>query len=145
MKWPPVLTSVRPARSSCVRPVQKWILGSGRITHGHARPRAGGSALASPKSLRTPLDHRRVVVRVRDRDLGDPPQLRDPRDRRVVHERDAVPQDIPFLCLNQECSLADPELWLGVDRVEAGLFLLDDVFCATIEAPRASSTAGRPD
>ena len=74
-----------------------------------------------------PLDHRCVVMGVRDCDLGDPAELADPCDRRVVDESDAIPKDIPLAGLNQERTLADPEPGFGVDRVEAWLFLLDDI------------------
>ena len=90
-----------------------------------------------------PLDHRRVVVRVRDRDLGDPAQLLDPRDRRVVDQPDAVPEDVALGRLDQEGPLADAELRLGVDRVEVLLLLLDRVLVRRAEAVPASSTAGR--
>ena len=74
-----------------------------------------------------PFHHRRVIVRVRDRDLGNPAQFLHPRDRRVVDQPDAIPQNVPPRRLDQERALADAELRLGVDRVEPGLFLLDDV------------------
>src|SRR5262249_8800003 len=81
-----------------------------------------------------PLDHRGVVVRVRDRDLRDPAQLLDPRDRRLVDQPDAVPEEVAFGRLDQEGPLADAELRLGIDRVEPLFFLLDRVPVRPAEA-----------
>ena len=80
-----------------------------------------------PAERPAPFHHRRVIMRVRDRDLGDPAQLLHLLNRRVVQEPDAVPQDVAALRLDQERPLADPELRLGVDRVEPVLLLLDDI------------------
>ena len=72
-------------------------------------------------------------MRVRDCDLGNSAQLGDAGDRRIVHERHAIPQDIPFVRANQKSTLANPKPWLGVDRVEIGFFLLDGILVRRAE------------
>jgi hypothetical protein len=70
-----------------------------------------------------PLDHRRVVVGMRDRDRVHAP-CRAHRLLRVgVDQRDAVPQE----AVHEERPLADPEARLGADAEQARLDLLDPV------------------
>ena len=79
-----------------------------------------------PEGL-APGNHGRVVMGVRDGNFSNAAQLVEPFDRHVIEKRDAVPQDVAALGLYQESTLADPELRLGVDRVQSRLFFFDDV------------------
>src|SRR5581483_6396688 len=70
-----------------------------------------------------PFDHRRVVMRMRDRDRRDSTQLAYPLNSRVVNQRDAVPKHAP----RQQASLADRKLRLRVDREDAIRQVFDSV------------------
>ena len=86
-KWPPQRISVSPP-SSRVSPSHSSIAGSGRMIH------SASAAWRSDRAVEAvrPLDHRRVVVRVRDGDRRQPAAALDLLRRRVVEQRDAVPQ-----------------------------------------------------
>ena len=93
-------------RGSSVSPSQNSIAGSGRMTHSRS---SACSRTGHVEAVR-PLDHRRVVVRVRDGDRG--------RGRRssstaatagVVEQRDAVPQTRSAVAGHQQRALADRE------------------------------------
>jgi hypothetical protein len=73
----------------------------------------------------TPLDHRRVVVRVRDGDGGQPAKALDGLDGRVVDQRDAIPEDVAAGGLNEQGPLADAELRLSADSGQVWLFRPD--------------------
>src|SRR5260370_41371400 len=57
-----------------------------------------------------PFDHRRVVMRMRDRYGGNAAQGLNEGDRIGVDQADTVPQDITRASLNQKRALTDPEL-----------------------------------
>ena len=75
---------------------------------------------------RAPFEHRGIVVRVRDRDRGNPAQLLDLGDDLVVDQAQAVPKDVAVLVLDQECPLADGEVRLDGQAAEPLLLLLPD-------------------
>ena len=97
--------SVSPPPRSFVSPFQKRTAGSGRITHFRS---ASCRWIGQPNAVR-PLDHRGVVVRVRDRDRREPAFGADPRDDLVVEIRRAVPEDVAGARLDEERALADRE------------------------------------
>ena len=68
-----------------------------------------------------PLDHRRVVVRMRDRDRREPAAALDLGGGRVVEQRDAVPQQVRVAVGDEQRALADGELRLGPDADEVAL------------------------
>ena len=77
-----------------------------------------------------PLDHGRVVVRVRDGDRGNAAQRLDHAHRRAVDKADAVPQHVlAWPALNfrrrQQRALADRELRLSADAEQAIALLLE--------------------
>ena len=57
----------------------------------------------------------------------NPPSPVDQRDRGVIDQRDAIPQDIPLRCAKEQCALADRELWLRADPDEPRLVLAEPV------------------
>src|SRR5207237_4540753 len=63
----------------------------------------------------TPLDHRRVVMRVGDGDGPKAAYLLNGFDGRVIEERDAVPEQVALWCGNENRSLADGKRRLGSD------------------------------
>lgn len=74
-----------------------------------------------------PFDHRRVVVRVGDRDRVDAARAREGVRRLVVEQRDAVPEQ----AVDEERPLADGKRRLGADPEETRLYLIDDVAMIT--------------
>ena len=68
-----------------------------------------------------PLHHRRVVVRVRDRDRGEPAAALDLGGRVVVEQRHAVPQQVAVAERHEQRALADRELRLGADAGQLAL------------------------
>ena len=74
-----------------------------------------------------PFHHRRVVVRVRDGDRGQAAQRAHDVDRRVVQQRDAVPQDVARRGAKEERALADGEARLRADPVQPRLQSLKGV------------------
>ena len=68
-----------------------------------------------------PLDHPRVVVRVRDRDPGEPAAVLDLGRRVLVEERDAVPHQRAAVEGDEQRSLADRQRRVDADAVEAGV------------------------
>src|SRR5439155_24586452 len=72
-----------------------------------------------------PLDDARVVVRMRDGDRRHTAERGDRRDKLVVDERDAVPEDVAAWGLDEECPLPDREARLAADPGQARLLLAD--------------------
>ena len=68
-----------------------------------------------------PLDHARVVVRVRDRDRGEPAAPLDLRRGRLVEQRDAVPQQVGVAVGDEQRALADRECGIGADAGQRAL------------------------
>src|SRR2546423_14075431 len=106
-KWPPRRRSVRPSPSSRVSPFQEL----DPLVRAHHPLAVGRVQVDGRVEGARPLDHRRVVVRMRDRDRADPAELLDPRAELVVEERDAVPEDVaaPARSPDEERALADRE------------------------------------
>jgi len=74
-----------------------------------------------------PLNHRCVIVWVRDGNCVDTTECVDRRPGVSVEERNAVPQNVSLRCLYQKGPLANPECGLRVDGEQMGLFLLKGV------------------
>src|SRR4051794_20698930 len=55
----------------------------------------------------TPVDQRRVEMRMRNRDSVQPAKPVNQGDRCVIDQRDAIPQDIPLRCAKEQSALAD--------------------------------------
>ena len=89
-----------------------------------------------------PFDHRRVVVRVRDRDRGEPAAAVDLRRGRVVEQRDAVPQHVALAVRDEQRALADREARLTC-RSRSARPRAGSRCGGRRAAPRRSSTAGR--
>ena len=68
-----------------------------------------------------PLDHRRVVVRVRDRDPGEAAAPLHFGGGLLVEERDAVPEQVRAAIRDEQGALPDRERRLGADADEAGV------------------------
>src|SRR5262249_5832433 len=82
-----------------------------------------------------PFHHRAVVMRVGDRDAGEPAERLHDLDGGGIDERDAVPQNIAFGSAQDERALADREFRHRPDPDQAGLVLL-----IAIEVPAASAS-----
>ena len=68
---------------------------------------AGVDVDRHPAERLAPVDHRAVVVRVRDRDGATPPSSCTAANRGVVEIGDAVPQQVSALARHQQRALAD--------------------------------------
>jgi hypothetical protein len=79
-----------------------------------------------------PLDHRGVVMRMRDRNRGDAPAALDRGRGLVVEQRDAVPEEVRVAPGHEECPLPDREGRFGADAEEAGV-VADHVPMVTTE------------
>ena len=88
-----------------------------------------------------PLDHAGVVVRVRDRDRGQPAAALDLVRGGVVEQRDAVPHQVRVAVGDEQRALADREPRRGADADQRAL-VAELVRAARRPAPRASSSAG---
>src|SRR5438046_5245212 len=75
----------------------------------------------------TPVDQRRVEMRMRNRDSVQPAKPVDQGDRGVIDQRDAIPQDIPLRCAKEQSALADRKLRLRADPDEPRLVLAESV------------------
>jgi hypothetical protein len=64
-------------------------------------------------------------VRVRDRDRAEPAELLDAGADLVVEQRDAVPEDVPARCLDEEGALPDREARRRADANQARPLLPD--------------------
>ena len=69
-----------------------------------------------PSERAAPLNHRSVIVRVRDRDRLNAAQTIEQIDGGVVDQRDALPQDVARRRACQDCPLPDTEGRRGLDR-----------------------------
>jgi len=88
-----------------------------------------------------PLDHRGIVVRVRDRDAGDAAKGAHDLDGGVVDEADAVPQDVAVRRADQQGALGDRERRRGADADQDRIMLrpheVDEIarrFAETVKA-----------
>ena len=68
-----------------------------------------------------PVQHRRVVMRMRDGDGRKPAESADQLHRGAVDQADAVPQHVARRRRHQQGALADPELRRGADAEQPGL------------------------
>ena len=91
------------------------IAGSGRSAHFRS---ASWSRIGHAKRVR-PLDHRRVVVRMGDRDRRQPALGRDALDDLVVEVCDAVPEHVAGVALDEQRALADREARRAADAEDA--------------------------
>ena len=136
-KWPPQRISVSPPPSSCVSPSQKR---DRRIRPHHPLPLGLVQVDRAAERVR-PLDHRAVVVRMRDRDRGEAALAVDALDELVVEERDAVPEDVAGRALDEQRALADRERRRAADAEHAavvadvGLVVVDEVLPAQPDLP----------
>ena len=77
-----------------------------------------------------PLDHGRVVVRMRDRDALDAAHGLDQLDGGAIDQRDAVPQDIAVRGAQKLRALADAERRQGDDRRSGPARARASAFCS---------------
>ncbi len=74
-----------------------------------------------------PCYHRCVIVRMRNRDGLQSAEALNGCNGLIVKQRDAVPEEVPLLCLHQQGALADGKLRLCADPYQARFVLLEDV------------------
>ena len=74
-----------------------------------------------------PLDHRRVVVRVRDGYRGNSAQGFDKRDGVGIDEADAVPKNVAGGGLDEQRALADGKFGFAADAPDSLPFLKERV------------------
>src|SRR5262249_4767689 len=80
----------------------------------------------APKRL-APVDKRRVEVWMRNGDCAQSAKPVDQRDRGVIDQRDAIPQDISVRRTQEQCALTDGELRGCADADEAWLVLSESI------------------
>ena len=74
-----------------------------------------------------PFDHRRVEVRMRNRDGADPAACVYLGDCFVVQQRDAIPEQISSRRLQKQSPLANPKFRFCADSEEPVRFIFDAV------------------
>src|ERR1700680_1564902 len=79
-----------------------------------------------PKTA-APFDHRRVVVRMRNRDGRQASQCAHHFNGVFINQADAIPEDVLLAGLYQQGSLPDSKFWFGRNAPHAGAFLKENV------------------
>ncbi len=74
-----------------------------------------------------PLNHRRVEMRVRNRDDTNSTDASNQVHRDVIKVRNAVPQDVAFLCANQLRVLPNSEFRHSLNAPQIGFVLIERV------------------
>src|SRR3981081_1621168 len=67
-----------------------------------------------------PVDHRRVVVRMRDRDGPEAADTPDQIDHYIADQADTVPQHVPFSARDQKRALVDAKCRRHANPDQAG-------------------------
>ncbi|HMN59354.1 MAG TPA: hypothetical protein PJ988_03270 [Anaerolinea sp.] len=99
----------------------------------HDKFAVGGVQVDGRVESAAPLDHRRVIVRVRDGDGRDAPQGFYVGEGGLVQQADAVPQHVAIGSVHQQGALPDGEARHAADAGQAGLDSADEVVVFGLE------------